>query len=107
MPPLSVMIKPSSGNCNMSCAYCFYCDEMRNRTQPSYGFMTEETLKNVIRRTLLRAEGSISYAFQGGEPTLRGLDFFRKVMEYQKLYNRRGIRVSNAFQTNGYALDND
>ena len=43
MPPLSVMIKPSSGNCNMSCAYCFYCDEMRNRTQPSYGFMTEET----------------------------------------------------------------
>ena len=107
MPPLSVMIKPSSGNCNMSCAYCFYCDEMRNRTQPSYGFMTEETLKNVIRRTLLRAEGSISYAFQGGEPTLRGLDFFRKVMEYQKLYNRRGIRVSNAFQTNGYALDDD
>ena len=107
MPPLSVMIKPSSGNCNMSCTYCFYCDEMRNRAQPSYGFMTEETLKNVIRRTLLRAEGYISYAFQGGEPTLRGLDFFRKVMEYQKLYNRRGIRVSNAFQTNGYALDND
>ena len=71
MPPLSVMIKPSSGNCNMSCAYCFYCDEMRNRTQPSYGFMTEETLKNVIRRTLLRAEGHISYAFQGGEPTDR------------------------------------
>lgn len=107
MPPLSVMIKPSSGNCNMSCAYCFYCDEMRNRTQPSYGFMTEETLKNVIRRTLLRAEGHISYAFQGGEPTLRGLDFFRKVMEYQRLYNRRGIQVSNAFQTNGYALDDD
>ena len=107
MPPLSVMIKPSSGNCNMSCTYCFYCDEMRNRTQPSYGFMTEETLKNVIRRTLLRAEGHISYAFQGGEPTLRGLDFFRKVMEYQRLYNRRGIQVSNAFQTNGYALDVD
>lgn len=107
MPPLNVMIKPSSGNCNMNCAYCFYCDEMRNRAQESYGFMAEETLKNVIRRTLLRAEGYIGYAFQGGEPTLRGLDFFRKAMEYQRLYNRRGIRVSNAFQTNGYALDHD
>lgn len=105
MPPLSVMIKPSSGNCNMRCEYCFYCDEMRNRTQESYGFMTEDTLKNVIRRTLLRAEGYISYAFQGGEPTLRGLDFFQKVMEYQKLYNRKGVRVSNALQTNGYGLD--
>lgn len=107
MPPLSVMIKPSSGSCNMRCDYCFYCDEMKNRTRESYGPMTEETLKNVIRRTLLRAEGSISYAFQGGEPSLRGLDFFQKVMEYQRLYNRNGVRVSNAFQTNGYALDED
>ena len=88
VPPLSVMIKPSSGNCNMQCDYCFYCDEMKNRSRETYGFMTENTLKNVIRRTMLRAEGHISYAFQGGEPTLRGLDFFRKVMEYQRKYQR-------------------
>lgn len=105
MPPLSVMIKPSSGNCNMQCDYCFYCDEMKNRSRETYGFMTESTLKNVIRRTMLRAEGHISYAFQGGEPTLRGLDFFRKVMEYQRKYNRNNVHISNAFQTNGYALD--
>ena len=107
MPPLSVMIKPSSGNCNMQCDYCFYCDEMKNRKQASYGFMTEETLKNVIRRTMLRAEGCISYAFQGGEPTLRGLDFFRKLVELQNKYNRNNIRIDNAFQTNGYALDDE
>ena len=71
MPAISVLMKPSSSLCNMSCDYCFYCDEAQKRTHKSYGFMTEETLKNVIRKTLLRAEGYISYAYQGGEPTLR------------------------------------
>ena len=107
MLPISVLIKPSSGICNMSCDYCFYCDEMQKREQESYGFMSEETLKNVIRKTMLKAEGSISYAFQGGEPTLRGLDFFEKVIEYEKKYNRNGIQVHNALQTNGYVIDED
>ena len=105
MPPIHVLMKPSSGMCNMSYDYCFYCDEMEKREQKSYGFMSEETLKNVIRKTMLKAEGSISYAFQGGEPTLRGLDFFEKVIEYEKKYNRNGIKVHNALQTNGYAID--
>ena len=104
MPPISVLIKPSSGMCNMHCDYCFYCDEIEKRRQESYGFMTEETLKNIVRRTLPRAEGTISYAFQGGEPTLRGLDFFRKLIEFEKTYNKNGIRVQNAFQTNGTLL---
>ena len=80
MPPISVLMKPSSGMCNMHCDYCFYCDEAQKRLQKSYGFMSDETLKNVIRKTILRAEGVISYAFQGGEPTLRGLDFFKKAV---------------------------
>lgn len=69
--------------------------------------MEETTLKNIIRRTLLRAEGSAAYAYQGGEPTLRGLDFFRKAMEYQKQYNKNHVAVSNALQTNGYALNEE
>ena len=68
MPAVSVLMKPSSSMCNMSCDYCFYCDEAEKRSQKSFGFMSEQTLKNVIRRTILRAEGMISYAFQGGEP---------------------------------------
>lgn len=107
MPPISVLIKPASGMCNMSCDYCFYCDEMKKREQESYGFMTEETLKNIIRKTMLRAEGSISYVFQGGEPTLRGMDFFQKVIEYEKQYNRNRIQVHNALQTNGYVINED
>lgn len=46
MPPISVLIKPSSGLCNMKCDYCFYCDETKKRARESYGFMTEQTLKN-------------------------------------------------------------
>ncbi len=107
MPPISVLMKPSSGMCNMHCDYCFYCDEAQKRLQKSYGFMSDETLKNVIRKTILRAEGVISYAFQGGEPTLRGLDFFKKAVAYEKQYNRNHIKVQNAFQTNGYLLDDE
>ena len=88
MPAISVLIKPASGLCNMHCDYCFYKDEMENRTDASFGFMTEETLKNVIRKTLLRASGMASYAFQGGEPSLRGLNFFKKAVELQKKYNK-------------------
>lgn len=106
MKPLVVMIKPASGQCNMRCDYCFYGDEMAHRDQASFGFMTEETLKAVIRKTMLRAEGSIYYVFQGGEPTLRGLPFFHRVMELQKQYNKKGVMVYNSIQTNGYLLDN-
>ena len=107
VPAVSVLIKPSSGMCNMRCDYCFYCDETAKRTTASYGFMSEKTLKNVIRRTLLQAEKAASFAFQGGEPTLRGLDFFRKVIEFQKQYNKNGVQITNALQTNGFALDED
>ena len=107
MPPISVLIKPSSGMCNMKCDYCFYCDEMKKRMRESYGFMTEQTLKNVIRKTMFHAEGMISYAYQGGEPTLRGIAFYEKAMEYQRHYNKCGIRVNNAMQTNGYLIDDE
>lgn len=107
MPPISVLMKPASGMCNMRCEYCFYCDEMGKRTKEFFGFMSEETLKNVIRRTMLRAEGAISYAYQGGEPTLRGIDFLKKAVAYQKQYNKNGIRVNNALQTNGYLINEE
>ena len=105
MYSISVMLKPASGQCNMHCDYCFYCDEMEQRAQASYGFMSEETLQNVIRKTMLNADREISFSYQGGEPTLAGLAFFEKAIELQGKYNRNGIRVHNALQTNGYALN--
>lgn len=107
MPPINVLIKPASSLCNLTCDYCFYCDEAEKRENSSYGFMSEETLKNVIRRTILKAEGQITYAFQGGEPTLCGVDFFEKVIKFQNQYNKNNIVVQNAIQTNGYLINDE
>ncbi len=107
MPAVSVLMKPASSLCNLSCDYCFYCDEAEKRAQKSFGFMSLQTLKNVIRKTMLRAEGTAGYAFQGGEPSLRGLDFFRQATAWQKQYNQNHVRVQNAFQTNGYLIDEE
>lgn len=101
----SVLIKPASGLCDMRCSYCFYRDETSKREQASYGMMSEDTLKMVIKRMLLQAEGPVNFAFQGGEPTLRGLPFFEKVMEFERRFNQKGVQITNAIQTNGYALD--
>ena len=104
MPPVNLLIKPASGMCNMRCKYCFYYDETEKRQQASYGLMLEKTLKNVIRKTVLVASGSATIAFQGGEPTLCGLPFFKKVVEFVNHYNRNHIHIEYALQTNGYGI---
>ena len=81
MPLHPILIKPVSGLCNMRCDYCFYCDEMEKREVASYGMMSEDTLKNIVKKAMRQARGEICFAFQGGEPTLRGLDFFRGVCD--------------------------
>ena len=58
MPPVNILIKPSSGNCNLRCRYCFYCDEMEKRETANYGFMSEETLEILVKRVLEFADGS-------------------------------------------------
>lgn len=105
MPPVSLLIKPVSGLCNMACKYCFYADVMDNRQTPYYGKMNEETLDMLVRKVFLYAEKSASFAFQGGEPTLAGIAFYEKLIELQEKYNVKGIRVFNSIQTNGYELD--
>ena len=94
MPPMSVLIKPASGNCNMQCDYCFYCDEQKKRTVTSYGMMEDKTLRNIMRKTLLHSEGMCTIAFQGGEPTLAGIEFFKKVVEYEKHFTESIYKYS-------------
>ncbi len=107
MPGISVMIKPASGLCNMKCKYCFYADEMRKREQASYGIMSQDTLEHVVREIFEFAEKECTIAFQGGEPTLAGLDFYRQYIRLVNQYNQKNVSVSHAFQTNGYALDEE
>ena len=103
----TVLIKPASSQCNMTCNYCFYCDEASKREYFSYGMMTEETLKNTIKKTLFQASGDVCFAFQGGEPTMRGLPFFHKAIEYEQRYNRNHVKISNTLQTNGLLINED
>ncbi len=104
MPPLQLLIKPSSGSCNLRCRYCFYCDEMAKRETPNYGFMSEETLEMLVKRALEFADVRCGFAFQGGEPTLVGLDFYKKLLLFQEKYNVKHVRIENSIQPNGYKL---
>ena len=107
MPALSIMVKPVSGACNMRCRYCFYADIMQHRETPYYPKMTLETLETLVRRAIHFADGPVSFAFQGGEPTLAGLDFYRALLEFERKYNTRGLPIDNSLQTNGYALSDE
>lgn len=106
MPPISLLIKPASGACQYRCRYCFYADVMNNREISNYGNMTSDTLETLVKRAMNYAEGSVSFAFQGGEPTLAGLDFYKELIRLEKKYNR-GLQVFNSIQTNGGLINDE
>ena len=105
MAPITVMLKPASGLCNMRCRYCFYADEAAKRETSSFGLMSRETLGNVLKNVLSYAAGACNIVFQGGEPTLAGLDFFRDAVRLAEEYNINRCRISYAIQTNGLLID--
>ena len=106
MKRLTVMIKPASSLCDMRCKYCFYCDVAAARQVASMGVMRCETAAALIANvfSVLCAGDHITFAFQGGEPTLAGLDFFTFFVEKVKQAAPPKVRVYYALQTNGLAL---
>lgn len=107
MPAASILIKPASSNCNIDCQYCFYKCLSSNRDEYSKGFMSMDTLERLIIQAIDYADGYVAFAFQGGEPTLVGIDFFRKAVELQKKYNTKGLTIENTIQTNGIGIDEE
>lgn len=107
MPPLNIMIKPASGSCNMRCKYCFYADETKHRDTSLHGMMRLDTLEAIVQKALEYAGIACTFGFQGGEPTLRGIDFFRKLIEFEGKYNIKKLRIHNAIQTNGLLIDQE
>jgi uncharacterized protein len=107
MPSLSILIKPASSNCNLRCKYCFYHSVAEIRRVESYGLMSLNTLEIVVQKALQFADRVCTFAFQGGEPTLIGLDFYRKLIEFQNKYNLKKVSIHNAIQTNGMAMDDE
>ncbi len=105
MPPLSLLIKPASSLCNLRCEYCFYHASANQRQTACYGMMTPELTEQLVIKALAYADGVCTFAFQGGEPTLVGLDFYKALVALQKLHNKKGVRIHNALQTNGVLID--
>jgi len=104
---LSIMIKPSSSNCNMQCEYCFYHDISNKRIQKSYGFMNIKLLEIIVQKAVKEVEEECTFAFQGGEPTLIGLEFFQKLIQYEQKYNQKKIKINHAIQTNGLKINQE
>ena len=104
MPDCSLMIKPVSGRCNMRCTYCFYADELKHRPSGVHAAMSGAVLERVVRSAFAYADGRVAFAFQGGEPSLAGPDYYRELLRLEKKYNSRGLPVSHALQTNGLDL---
>ena len=91
MPAFHVMAKPTGARCNLDCAYCFFLK--KERLYPGSTFrMSDEVLEAYIRQTIEAHQvPEVTIAWQGGEPTLMGLDFFRKAVELEKKYARPGV----------------
>lgn len=111
-----IMIKPIGALCNLDCAYCYYLHktELLNRDLDTRSIMSDETLELFIKQYLKANESQeIVFSWQGGEPTLLGIDFFKKALSLQEKYaskyalNTKGRVVANTIQTNGTLITDD
>tara|TARA_Y100000310_G_scaffold227871_1_gene230145 strand:+ start:1959 stop:3053 length:1095 start_codon:yes stop_codon:yes gene_type:complete len=103
----SVILKTTGAECNLNCDYCFYLQKNELYPKGSFRFsieLLEEYTKQYIES---QHTAQISFDWQGGEPTLLGLGFFEKAVEYQNKYKKSNQSVVNSFQTNGILLDDD
>jgi uncharacterized protein len=102
------MAKPSGSTCNLDCTYCYYLSKETLPGGPGAGRMDDDTLELFIKQYIEGVTGEeVVFSWQGGEPTLRGLEFFRKIVALQKKYAKHRQRIENDLQTNGILLDED
>ncbi len=101
------MAKPTGSACNLNCDYCFFLKK-EHLYEGSTFRMSDEVHRSYIRQLLdAHQVPQVTVAWQGGEPTLMGLDFFRRTVELQDEYAKPGTRIENTFQTNGILLDDE
>jgi uncharacterized protein len=103
-PLANVLVKPAGADCNLACTYCFYRAKEAAPRRTENSRMSVQVLEEMIRQILSGPEKEISIGWQGGEPTLMGLPFFYKAVEFQERYGRGKI-IGNGLQTNGLLLD--
>ena len=104
-PAFHIMLKPRGAICNLDCHYCYFLS--KEFMYPDSEFRMSESMLEEYTRQYIEAQQvpEVTFAWQGGEPTLMGLDFFKKAVEFQQKHKKPGMRVENALQTNGTLLD--
>ena len=103
----NVMVKPNGPVCNLNCTYCYYLEKRKLFPGSNDFRLKEEILEDFIKQYIEAQEVPVvTFTWQGGEPTLLGLDYFLKIIELQKKYSD-GKTIENAFQTNGTRLNDD
>jgi uncharacterized protein len=102
------MVKPIGSLCNLDCTYCYYLHKEALLQQPRQPRMADEMLERHIRQYIEAQTGDeVVFSWQGGESTILGVAFFRKVVELQARYRKPGQRIENDLQTNGTLLDEE
>ena len=103
----NVVVKPRGALCNLACSYCFYLPK-KDLYPGSDARMTDALLESYLRQHLqAHCPPEVTFDWQGGEPTLMGIDFFRRAVALQERFRREGTRVRNTLQTNATTLDDD
>jgi uncharacterized protein len=107
LPSFHLLAKPTGAACNLGCKYCFFLS--KKNLYPGSSFrMSDDLLETYIRQYIEAQQiPQATIAWQGGEPTLMGLDFFRRSILYQQKYKRPGMVIQNTMQTNGILLDDE
>jgi uncharacterized protein len=106
-PAFHVLVKPTGAICNLDCKYCFFLS--KEMLYPGSRFRMADDLLETYLRQLLEAHRTpeVMLAWQGGEPTLMGLDFFRRSVELAEKHKKPGQSVQHTIQTNGTKLDDE
>ncbi|MDL2272497.1 anaerobic sulfatase maturase, partial [Desulfovibrio sp. OttesenSCG-928-I05] len=106
IPSFPLLIKPVGAWCTMRCAYCFYADKGSLHPRPQ-GVMDAALLEELVRSYLALPMARHTFVWQGGEPTLAGLPFFRSALALQKRYASPGAVIENCLQTNGILITSE
>ena len=106
-PRIHVLAKPTGSTCNLNCAYCFYLQ--KEQLYPGSRFrMSDEMLETYISQLIeSHRSNTVTVAWQGGEPTMMGVDFYRRAIALQEKYARPGMSFENTLQTNGTLLNDE
>ena len=106
--PFQIFVKPAGAVCNLACLYCYYLDKKQLYSNDIPFRMPDDMLEAYIRQHIQAyPDSTIRFSWHGGEPTMLGLDYFRKILEIQKPYSTNKRRIINGIQTNGTLLNDE